>query len=244
MKKKSKKLVKSVLLAAVLSLFGTKSASAEPIAVNNDMDGTRSEDEVGSMKKSVFKNVLAKVTKSGNVIGINNHRSHTSHRSHSSHRSSNTGHASHYSSTPSTTTTTSSTTTRSTSSSSSSTSSRNNNTSTTNSFKTIEEDNTIYLVTTEEAQFPGGADSLAAFIKRNLQYPIQAKENNISGKAYVSFVVEKDGSLTDVKVAAEIGGGCGNEAVRIVKLMPKWIPAKQYGANVRCQMVIPIEFAL
>ena len=84
----------------------------------------------------------------------------------------------------------------------------------------------------------------AAFIKRNLQYPIQAKENNISGKAYVSFVVEKDGSLTDVKVATEIGGGCGNEAVRIVKLMPKWIPAKQYGANVRCQMVIPIEFAL
>ena len=92
--------------------------------------------------------------------------------------------------------------------------------------------------------FPGGIDSLEAFVNRNLQYTSYAKENNITGKVFVSFVVEKDGSLTNVKVWSDIGGGCGTEAMRVVKLMPKWIPGKYYGKPVRCVRIIPITFAL
>lgn len=82
------------------------------------------------------------------------------------------------------------------------------------------------------------------FIKNNLKYPQQARETGTQGKVFVSFVVEKDGSLTDVKVLRDIGSGCGEEAVRVVKSMPKWQPAKQRGKPVRMQFNLPVAFTL
>lgn len=100
----------------------------------------------------------------------------------------------------------------------------------------------IFVVVENDPEFPGGKDSLEAFIKRNLVYPQKAKENGISGKVYLTFVVEKDGSITNIKVLRDIGGDCGAEAVRVVKLMPKWKPGVQRGKPVRVQYNLPIYF--
>ena len=99
-------------------------------------------------------------------------------------------------------------------------------------------------VVEESASFPGGIQEMMNFIKNNLKYPQQARETGTQGKVFVSFVVEKDGSLTDVKVLRDIGSGCGEEAVRVVKSMPKWKPAKQRGKPVRMQFNLPVAFTL
>ena len=87
-------------------------------------------------------------------------------------------------------------------------------------------------------------EEMMNFIKNNLKYPQQARETGTQGKVFVSFVVERDGSLTDVKVLRDIGSGCGEEAVRVVKSMPKWKPAKQRGKPVRMQFNLPVAFTL
>ncbi|MBO7540440.1 MAG: energy transducer TonB, partial [Bacteroidales bacterium] len=78
----------------------------------------------------------------------------------------------------------------------------------------------------------------------NLNYPEKAKAEKITGKVYVSFVVEKDGSISNVKVLRDIGYGCGEEAVRVVKAMPRWKPGMQRGKNVRVQYTLPLNFQL
>ncbi len=85
---------------------------------------------------------------------------------------------------------------------------------------------------------------LLEFIYSNIKYPQLAKETRIEGVVVVQFVVEKDGSITDVKVVRDIGGGCGEEAMRVVKMMPKWIPGKQRGRPVRVLFNLPIRFQL
>lgn len=103
----------------------------------------------------------------------------------------------------------------------------------------------IFTVVEEEpASFPGGEDEMYKFIAKNLQYPEEAKKKGIEGKVHVSFVVEVDGSITNVKVLRDIGGGCGEAAVRVVKSMPKWNPAKQNGEYVRMLMILPFSFML
>ena len=102
----------------------------------------------------------------------------------------------------------------------------------------------IFVVVEEDPQFPGGMDSLYAFIQRNLRYPQKALNDKIEGTVYVTFSVEKDGSIGAIKILRDIGGGCGEEAVRIVKMMPKWIPGKQRGIPVRTQFNLPIKFKL
>ena len=87
-------------------------------------------------------------------------------------------------------------------------------------------------------------DSMYAFIQRNLHYPTQAIDNDVSGKVYVTFVVEKDGSIGNPKLLRDIGFGCGAEAIRVVKAMPKWNPGKQRGKPVRVQFNLPISFSL
>ena len=82
------------------------------------------------------------------------------------------------------------------------------------------------------------------FIGKNLKYPEQATKNGVQGKVLVSFVVETDGSITDVKVIRGIGSGCDEEAVRVVKAMPKWQPAMKDGKAVAMQMHIPFSFTL
>lgn len=107
-----------------------------------------------------------------------------------------------------------------------------------------EDEQVIFQVVEQDPEFPGGIDALYKFIQQNIKYPQLAKENNITGRVFVTFVVEKDGSVSNVKVARDIGGGCGTEAVRVVKMMPKWAPGKQRGKAVRAAYTLPVNFTL
>lgn len=102
----------------------------------------------------------------------------------------------------------------------------------------------VFLVVEDDPEFPGGLSALSQYLASNIKYPTLAKENNITGKVFVSFVVEKDGSVGQVKILRDIGGGCGAEAVRVVKAMPKWKPGKQRGKPVRTQFNLPVDFSL
>lgn len=102
----------------------------------------------------------------------------------------------------------------------------------------------IFMVVEQMPEFPGGTDSLFRFLARNITYPAAAREQGIQGRVFVSFVVEKDGAVTHVKVIRGIGGGCDEEAVRVVEMMPDWIPATQRGKPVRVQYNLPIKFSL
>lgn len=104
------------------------------------------------------------------------------------------------------------------------------------------EDTKIYESTTVPPEFPGGKEAMEAFIAENIKYPAAAKKNNIKGVVTVSAVVEKNGSLSEVKVKKDIGGGCGEEAVRVVKLMPTWIPGLIKNEDKRVRVVISIFF--
>ena len=94
--------------------------------------------------------------------------------------------------------------------------------------------------------FPGGELEMMKYIQKNVQYPQVEKEAGISGTCYVTFVVEKDGSITDVKVLRGVSGGsgCDKEAIRVVKSMPSWKAGKQNGREVRVQFNLPIKFTL
>ncbi|MBK6965185.1 MAG: energy transducer TonB [Bacteroidales bacterium] len=102
----------------------------------------------------------------------------------------------------------------------------------------------IFTVVEESPSFPGGDEARIRFLTENIKYPQIARESSISGTVYVTFVVEKNGNVTDVRVLRGIGGGCDEEAVRVIKAMPKWSPGKQRGKPVRVQFNMPIKFTL
>ena len=93
-------------------------------------------------------------------------------------------------------------------------------------------------------EFPGGEQAMMDFVAKNVTYPKEAMEKEISGRVLVGFIVEKDGSITETEVVKGIGGGCDEEAVRVVKAMPKWKPGKQKGKPVRVHFMLPITFKL
>ncbi|MDN5287678.1 MAG: TonB family protein [Mucilaginibacter sp.] len=93
-------------------------------------------------------------------------------------------------------------------------------------------------------EFPGGLDKLGAYLGKTIHYPALARENGTQGRVIITFVVEKDGSLSDVKVTRGIGSGCDEEALRVMKNSPKWKPGIQNGRFVRVQYSIPISFTL
>jgi len=103
-----------------------------------------------------------------------------------------------------------------------------------------EEDNGVYNLAGIELKpdFPGGMDKFYKFIGKNYQVP---EEEGLKGKVFVSFVVEKDGSLTDIKVIRDIGFGTGKEAMRVLKSCPKWNPGEQNGKKVRVLYSLPIS---
>lgn len=103
----------------------------------------------------------------------------------------------------------------------------------------VAEDNTLYNMAGIEVkpEFPGGMDKFYKFVANNYRAP---EEEGIKGRVFVSFVVEKDGSLTDIKVLRDIGYGTGAEAIRVLKKSPKWAPAEQNGRKVRCSYQLPI----
>jgi protein TonB len=102
----------------------------------------------------------------------------------------------------------------------------------------------IFMVVESMPEFPGGESALYKFLAENIKYPQMAKESGIQGRVFVTFVVEKNGSVTDVRVLRGIGGGCDEEAIRVVQNMPKWTPGKQRGKAVRVQYNLPVKFTL
>ena len=102
----------------------------------------------------------------------------------------------------------------------------------------------IFTIVEFKPEFPGGLGALYKYIGDNIEYPKSAKEVGIQGPVHVSFVVWNDGSIRDVEVIRGIGGGCDEEAKRVIQGMPNWKPGKQRTAPVNVQMVIPITFNL
>ena len=102
----------------------------------------------------------------------------------------------------------------------------------------------IFQIVEEMPGFPGGDEAVYKYLRDNIRYPVIAMESGIQGRVYLTFVVEKNGSITDVKVMRGIGGGCDEEAVRVVQKMPKWNPGKQRGRPVRVLYSIPVIFTL
>lgn len=107
-----------------------------------------------------------------------------------------------------------------------------------------DEDETPVRIAEEAPEFPGGKDSLDAFVRRELVYPPIAMENNIQGVVLVEFVVEKDGRVAHGKVLASLFTDCDVEALRVIMSMPTWKPAKNQGNPVRCYYMCPIRFRL
>ena len=102
----------------------------------------------------------------------------------------------------------------------------------------------IFMVVESMPEYPGGEATLYKYLAENIKDPQMAKESGIQGRVFVTFVVERDGSVTDVRVLRGIGGGCDEEAIRVVQNMPKWTPGKQRGKSVRVQYNLPVKFTL
>ena len=106
-------------------------------------------------------------------------------------------------------------------------------------------DGTVYLVVEKMPEFPGGQKALYQFLSENVKYPVIARENRIQGQVRCQFVVNKDGSITDVEVVKSGGdASLDKEAIRVLKAMPNWIPGKQQGKLVRVKYTVPVTFKL
>ena len=103
-------------------------------------------------------------------------------------------------------------------------------------------DNDVYNMVDQSAKFQDGYNSIIKFVQENIKFPAEAKENNVHGRLMVSVVVEKDGSLSDIKIKKGLGYGLDEEIVRIIKMMPKWQPAQHNGKTVRQSQTILIPF--
>jgi len=110
--------------------------------------------------------------------------------------------------------------------------------------KPKEEETKVFDVVEQMPEFPGGQAALLKWISDNIKYPTIAEENGIQGRVVCTFVVERDGSVTDVQVARSIDPSLDKEAVRVLKKMPKWIPGKQNGSAVRVKYTVPVTFRL
>lgn len=102
----------------------------------------------------------------------------------------------------------------------------------------------IFQIVEEMPSFPGGEAKLMEYIAKNIKYPQIARETGVQGRVFVGFVVEPDGSISNVKLLRGIGGGCDEEAMRVIKSLPKWKPGKQRGKAVRVSYQIPVFFKL
>ena len=102
----------------------------------------------------------------------------------------------------------------------------------------------VFVIVESMPSFPGGDEARIEYLRQNISYPIMAREAGIEGTVYLTFVVEKNGEITSVRVLRGIGGGCDEEAVRVVENMPLWIPGKQRNIPVRVQFNLPVKFIL
>lgn len=102
----------------------------------------------------------------------------------------------------------------------------------------------IYSIVEHDPEFPGGMEGLYQWLATNVKYPEHAKENGIQGRVVVKFVIEKDGSVSDVRIMRSPNDELSEEAIRVVKAMPKWKAGRQNGKKVRVQYMLPINFKL
>jgi protein TonB len=112
--------------------------------------------------------------------------------------------------------------------------------------RAVVEDTQVYDFVSIEKQpeFPGGMPKFYAYLQKTMKYPAMAQENNVQGKVFLSFVVEKDGKLTDIQVTRGLGSGCDEEAIRVLKASPRWVPGVQNGKPVRVKYNINVNFTL
>ncbi len=109
---------------------------------------------------------------------------------------------------------------------------------------TVENDEKLYSVVQQMPMFPGGESELSRFINQNIKYPVRAQQNSIQGRVIVRFVVSKTGQVDRVEVIRSLFPDCDKEAVRVIKLLPKFIPGKQNGENVAVWYIMPVTFKL
>ncbi len=102
----------------------------------------------------------------------------------------------------------------------------------------------IFTIVEDQPEPQGGMGAFYQYISKNLQYPNQARRMGIEGKVFVQFVVDKDGTITEVQAIKGIGAGCDEEAVKVIQNAPKWKPGKQRGRPVKVRMILPITFKL
>ena len=105
-------------------------------------------------------------------------------------------------------------------------------------------DNEVFVIVEDMPEFPGGELALRKWISTNIKYPVIAAENGIQGKVYVTFVVDKDGSVSNARIARGVDPSLDQEALRVVNSLPKWKPGKQRGKPVRVSYTVPINFQL
>lgn len=106
------------------------------------------------------------------------------------------------------------------------------------------DDERIFDVVEENASFPGGDDACFKWLQKNIKYPSICQEQGVQGRVIVAFVVNRDGSIVDAKVVRSPDDHLSEEALRVVKLMPKWKPARQGNKTVRCRFNLPVNFRL
>lgn len=102
--------------------------------------------------------------------------------------------------------------------------------------------NDVCIIPDVNPEFPGGEDAMFAFLQENIRYPKEARDAKVEGKVLVRFIVERDGSISQLEVKRDIGYGCGEEALRVMRKMPKWKPGKVRDTAVRCQFFVPVKF--
>ena len=106
------------------------------------------------------------------------------------------------------------------------------------------DNDSIYQIVDQMPEYPGGVEAMMKYVAENVKYPEKAKDEEISGRVFISFVIEKDGSVSNVEVKRGIGGGCDEEAVRVIKSLPNWKPGIKDGKPVRVSYMMPINFKL
>jgi protein TonB len=108
----------------------------------------------------------------------------------------------------------------------------------------VVEEEKVFTVVEEMPSFPGGEEQLFKYLRNNIKFPAVARENGIQGRVFVTFVVDKDGKVKDAKILRGIGGGCDEEALRVIRNMPDWKAGKQNGRAVSVQYNLPVNFTL
>jgi protein TonB len=108
----------------------------------------------------------------------------------------------------------------------------------------VQQKNGVYTLLEDQPAFPGGSKAFMNYISQNIKYPKIDMENNVQGRAVIQFVVERDGSLTEIKTVRAPSKAMGDEAIRVLKRSPKWKPGKVKGKPVRAMYIVPVNFAL